>query len=136
MEGAKRMTIYNITQIEWNGRDTSGTSNWKIESNNIDELMEQLLNKGLIHYDNLENELLSKAGKCQDDFEEYEEMCNFIDELNITLTNKEKVQFIKEQNGNAYYQDFSVKSDVFDNSYYEEYTEAQINWNDMTFFLI
>ena len=118
-----------FTDIKWYGRSTSGISKWTVYADSITDLMNQLFDKELISYDDYDNARLKKIGKERDDFEDYDTLDKAI--ADVTLTNEEKVQFILEQNGNAYYQDFYVRGE--DGDWMENYIEVQVDWNNGTY---
>ncbi|MCW6681626.1 hypothetical protein NHG29_01935 [Aerococcaceae bacterium NML160702] len=118
-----------FTYIKWYGRSTSGISKWTVYADSITDLMNQLFDKNLIHYDDYDDEILKKAGKSRDDFEDYDEIQKVVD--NVILTDEENVTFILEQKGNAYYQHFYVQSES--GEWLEDDIEVQVDWNNGTY---
>ena len=104
------LNSYNGQSKKWVGQPTHMRWRWVCFYNSARELMEELLDHDVIHYDDIEDYVAEENDieKCDvysepKDLEEYQEK---IHELLSEMGDNEIEYMISCQTGNAYYQDF------------------------------
>ena len=108
--------------IKWSGRSTSGISKWKFEAETMNELYNILVDKGVISIvdgDPYEIALLEKVGLKDSDFNDeiseqyHDNYYEWVEEMTmgIYLSENEIENIIRNENGNAYYQEFEIVED-------------------------
>lgn len=104
-----------MTNYKFRGTDTQKIMKYRAEADSPIELYYELIDKDIISVvdgDPYDDEILEKASKTWADFEDEDGYLDYdlfdkwynVEGFKFDLTNDEIIILIKEQNGNAYYQ--------------------------------
>lgn len=104
------LNSYNGQSKKWVGQPTHMRWKWVCYYNSASELMKELLDRDVIHYDDIEDYVAEENGieKCDGDSEwkDLEEYQTKVSEALSEMDDDEIERMISYQTGNAYYQDF------------------------------
>lgn len=104
------MKNLNEKFIVWYGRDTRGLNHWKCFGNTYQDIWCETVRLGVNHYEDEEHYMLSKIGKCNNDYwnedGDYLEEEFYNDISKVEMNDEDYYELLVTSKGNAYYSDF------------------------------